>query len=95
MEKAVRSGLRSLFIGFETLDQRNLCDQSKYHNLKNSYHDAIQRLHGMGVMVNASFMFGLDRDNTSVFSRTVEFYAIWHIPAGGRNLRVYGARSFN
>jgi radical SAM superfamily enzyme YgiQ (UPF0313 family) len=73
MEKAVRSGLRSLFIGFETLNQRNLSDQGKHHNLKNSYEAAIKRLHDMGVMVNASFMFGLDRDDVSVFSRTVEW----------------------
>jgi radical SAM superfamily enzyme YgiQ (UPF0313 family) len=77
MELAVKAGLRSLFIGFETLDPLNLVDQHKYHNLKKNYHHAIKRLHDMGVMINASFMFGLDRDDESVFDRTVE-WAVHH-----------------
>lgn len=73
MEKAVKSGLRSLFIGFETLDPSNLEAQGKYHNLKESYDSAIKKLHGMGVMINASFIFGLDNDDESVFESTVEW----------------------
>lgn len=73
MEKAARSGLKSLFIGFESLNSSNLLDQGKYHNLKSSYEKAIKRLHDMGVMVNASFIYGLDHDDESVFERTVEW----------------------
>lgn len=71
LEKAVASGLRSLFVGFETLSVSNLQEQHKYQNLNRDYHTAIKRLHDLGVMVNGSFVFGMDDDDESVFDRTV------------------------
>ena len=82
LEKAVESGLRSLFIGFETLDAANLTAQGKLQNLaadradgrpQAEYEAAIRRLHEHGVMVNASFVFGMDHDGPDVFARTVEW----------------------
>ncbi|MFT3893936.1 MAG: radical SAM protein [Anaerolineales bacterium] len=73
LEKAVASGLRSLFVGFETLNPTNLVQQHKYQNLNRDYSTAIKRLHDLGVMVNASFVFGMDDDDESVFDRTVEW----------------------
>lgn len=73
LEKAAACGLRSLFVGFETLDPGNLLDQHKYQNLNRDYAAAIRRLHDLGVMVNASFMFGMDGDDVGVFARTVEW----------------------
>jgi radical SAM superfamily enzyme YgiQ (UPF0313 family) len=73
LEKAARSGLRSLFVGFETLNPTNLVQQHKYQNLNRDYSAAIHRLHDLGVMVNASFVFGMDDDDESVFDRTVEW----------------------
>jgi len=78
LEKAVSCGLRSLFVGFETLDPTNLLEQHKYQNLNRDYSAAIRRLHDLGVMVNASFVFGMDNDDESVFERTVE----WAIKQG-------------
>jgi radical SAM superfamily enzyme YgiQ (UPF0313 family) len=78
LEKAARCGLRSLFVGFETLDQGNLHAQHKAHNLNHDYRAAIRRLHDLGVMVNASFVFGMDHDDETVFDRTVE----WAIAQG-------------
>jgi radical SAM superfamily enzyme YgiQ (UPF0313 family) len=73
LELAVASGLRSLFVGFETLNPNNLRAQNKYQNLNRDYHAAIQRLHDHGVMVNGSFVFGMDDDDETVFDRTVEW----------------------
>lgn len=73
LEKAVASGLRSLFVGFETLNPDNLVQQHKYQNLNRDYSTAIRRLHDLGVMVNASFVFGMDEDEASVFDKTVEW----------------------
>lgn len=73
LEKAVASGLRSLFVGFETLNPTNLIQQHKYQNLNRDYSTAIRRLHDLGVMVNASFVFGMDDDDNNVFDRTVEW----------------------
>ena len=78
LEKAVACGLRSLFVGFETLDPANLAEHHKYQNLNRDYRAAIRRLHGLGVMVNGSFVFGMDADDGTVFDRTVE----WAIAQG-------------
>jgi radical SAM superfamily enzyme YgiQ (UPF0313 family) len=73
LEKAAASGLRSLFVGFETLDPGGLRAQGKRQNLDRDYAAAVDRLHDHGVMVNASFVFGLDQDGPGVFERTVEW----------------------
>src|ERR671938_1734870 len=73
LEKAVACGLRSLFVGFETLSPTNLREQRKHQNLNRDYNAAIRRLHGLGVMINGSFVFGMDEDDPSVFDRTVDW----------------------
>ena len=78
LEQAVESGLRSLFVGFETLNPDNLIEQRKYQNMRRDYGAAIRRLHDLGVMINGSFVFGMDGDDGSVFERTVE----WAIEQG-------------
>jgi radical SAM superfamily enzyme YgiQ (UPF0313 family) len=71
LEQAVACGLRSLFVGFETLNPQGLRAQHKVQNLHRDYGAAIRRLHDLGVMVNGSFVFGMDEDDASVFDRTV------------------------
>jgi radical SAM superfamily enzyme YgiQ (UPF0313 family) len=78
LEKAAESGLRSLFVWFETLSSSNLQEQHKYQNLNRDYSTAIRRLHDLGVMANGSFVFGMDDDDETVFNRTVE----WAITQG-------------
>lgn len=73
IEQASRVGLRSLFLGFETLDPRNLHLVNKRQNLGRDYARAIRRLDDLGVMVNGSFVFGLDGDGPDVFDRTVDW----------------------
>lgn len=77
LERAVASGLRSLFVGFETLSPANLAAQHKYQNMRRDYVAAVRRLHDQGVMINGSFVFGMDDDDPSVFARTVE-WAVTH-----------------
>lgn len=73
LEKAVACGLRSLFVGFESINPDALREQRKFQNLNRDYSEAIRRLHGLGVMVNGSFVFGMDGDGPDVFDRTVEW----------------------
>jgi radical SAM superfamily enzyme YgiQ (UPF0313 family) len=73
LEKAVDSGLRSLFVGFETLDEDGLRSTNKLPNLGRDYDRAIRRLHDLGVMINGSFVFGVDGEDETVFDRTVEW----------------------
>jgi radical SAM superfamily enzyme YgiQ (UPF0313 family) len=78
LEQAVQAGLRSLFVGFETVNGSNLAEQRKRQNIGRDYAAVVKRLHDNGVMVNASFVFGMDGDGPDVFDRTVE----WAIAQG-------------
>ena len=78
LDRAVESGLRSLFIGFETLNPDNLRQQHKLQNVGYDYDQAVRQLHDRGVMINASFVFGMDGDGPSVFDSTAE----WAISQG-------------
>jgi radical SAM superfamily enzyme YgiQ (UPF0313 family) len=73
LERAVEAGLRSLFVGFETVNDANLPAQRKRQNIGRDYAAVARRLHEAGVMVNASFVFGMDDDGPDVFSRTVDW----------------------
>jgi len=73
LEKAAACGLRSLFVGFETLDPAGLRGQHKSQNAGSDYDRAVRRLHGLGIMVNGSFVFGMDSDDAGVFGRTVDW----------------------
>jgi radical SAM superfamily enzyme YgiQ (UPF0313 family) len=73
IEKAAEAGLRSLFVGFETFSPENLKQGNKKQNLKKDYEAAVNRLHSLGIMINGSFVFGLDEDDKDVFKRTVDW----------------------
>lgn len=73
IEKAAAAGLRSLFVGFETFSPENLRQSNKKQNLKKDYTEAVARLHDLGIMINGSFVFGLDEDDRDVFKRTVDW----------------------
>jgi radical SAM superfamily enzyme YgiQ (UPF0313 family) len=73
LERAVAAGLRSLFVGFETVNPANLTQQRKWQNIDRDYNAAIRRMHELGVMVNGSFVFGMDGDDATVFDRTVDW----------------------
>lgn len=73
IEKAAEAGLRSVFIGFETFSDENLKQSNKKQNLAKDYVAAVNRLHSLGIMINGSFVFGLDEDEKDVFQRTVDW----------------------
>ncbi|MBS1524023.1 MAG: B12-binding domain-containing radical SAM protein [Bacteroidetes bacterium] len=73
IEKAAEAGLRSLFVGFETFSPENLRQSNKKQNLEKDYTKAVNRLHSLGIMINGSFVFGLDEDDKDVFKRTVDW----------------------
>jgi radical SAM superfamily enzyme YgiQ (UPF0313 family) len=73
IERAADAGLRSLFVGFETLTPDNLRRSQKRQNLGRDYSAVTARLHSLGIMINGSFVFGMDDDNEGVFRRTVDW----------------------
>lgn len=78
VEKAVKAGLRSLFVGFESIDPQGPPTINKGRNLRRDYARAIRKLHDLGVFINGSFIFGLDSDGPAIFDRTVA----WAIEMG-------------
>ncbi len=78
IDEAARAGLRSLFVGFETLSGASLERAGKRQNLGRDYREAVRRLDGLGIMINGSFVFGLDGDDGGVFRRTVD----WAVQSG-------------
>jgi radical SAM superfamily enzyme YgiQ (UPF0313 family) len=77
IERAAAAGLRSIFVGFETLTPGNLARANKRQNLGRDYAAVTRRLHDLGIMINGSFVFGMDDDDQDVFKRTVD-WAISH-----------------
>jgi radical SAM superfamily enzyme YgiQ (UPF0313 family) len=78
IERAAAAGLRSIFVGFETLTPGNLARANKRQNLGRDYAAVTRRLHDLGIMINGSFVFGMDDDDEGVFRRTVD----WAIEQG-------------
>ena len=78
IEEAAEAGMRSIFIGFESLTEENLSLSNKRQNLNRDYDAVVNRLHDLGIMINGSFVFGLDGDNKNIFKKTVD----WAISSG-------------
>lgn len=78
IEEAAAAGLRSLFVGFETLSNDGLAGAGKRQNLGRDYKEVVRRLDSLGIMINGSFVFGLDGDDGDVFRRTVD----WAVESG-------------
>ncbi|MFQ5442619.1 MAG: B12-binding domain-containing radical SAM protein [Thermodesulfobacteriota bacterium] len=68
-----KSGGRYAFIGFESLSQKNLEKMKKGWNSADSYSESIKKIHGAGISIVASFVFGLDDDDKDVFQNTYDF----------------------
>jgi radical SAM superfamily enzyme YgiQ (UPF0313 family) len=73
IELLAKSGCNSLFIGFESLSQKNLVNSQKFQNDPSEYREIIQSLHQFGIAICGSFVFGFDEDDLSVFEETVSF----------------------
>jgi len=78
IEEAYEAGFRSAFIGFESMNQENLMKARKHTNINQPYQTAVKRLDELGIMINGSFIFGMEEDNKDTFSKTVA----WAIESG-------------
>ena len=67
------TGCRSLFVGFESLGEDALRGVHKRQNRASRHEALVEALHSRGIMVNASFVFGLDGDGPDVFRATVDW----------------------
>jgi radical SAM superfamily enzyme YgiQ (UPF0313 family) len=79
LDAMAESGCRTLFIGFETVNPRNLADCHKGQNRTEAYDCTIAMIHERGMMVNASVVFGFDNDGPEVFDDTVDWLERNHV----------------
>lgn len=69
----VSSGCKSLFIGFESINDASISSVQKGQNKVGEYEELIELLHHKGIMVNASLVFGFDHDTKEVFKHTLDW----------------------
>jgi len=67
-----KTGCKSLFIGFESINDTSLKSVSKNNNVMR-YEELVDAIHSRGIMINASMVFGLDGDDKDTFSRTLDW----------------------
>lgn len=67
------TGCNSLFVGFESINERALDEVGKRQNNVAEYSRLISEIHRRGIMVNASLVFGLDHDDASMFEATMRW----------------------
>lgn len=73
LDLMAETGCKSLFIGFETLNQDNLRCCRKTQNRVQQYDDVVRRIHARGMMLNASLVFGFDGDSVETFDDTLSW----------------------
>jgi radical SAM superfamily enzyme YgiQ (UPF0313 family) len=73
VQQMARAGCHGLFIGFESLREENLNLMGKRINRVKAYEQGIEKLHGAGIGIYASFVFGYDYDDVSVFDEFIKF----------------------
>jgi radical SAM superfamily enzyme YgiQ (UPF0313 family) len=71
--RMAESGCRSLFIGFESINDSAVKSVGKRQNKIPEYEKLIKLLHNNGIMVNASLVFGFDGDTTETFKQTLDW----------------------
>jgi radical SAM superfamily enzyme YgiQ (UPF0313 family) len=83
---AVRSGLRGLFLGVESIEPEALRKMKKSLSSIELYEKAIRRCHAAGVAFHASLIFGLDEQTPHVFERTLDFLLRNSVPSISANI---------
>jgi radical SAM superfamily enzyme YgiQ (UPF0313 family) len=67
------SGCGAIFIGFESLSQKNLSSMNKGVNRKFEYETAIKKIQSHGILVHSSFIVGYDDDSQESFDKLIHF----------------------
>ena len=67
------SGCGAIFIGFESLSQKNLSSMNKGVNKKFAFAEAIRKIQSHGILVHSSFIVGYDDDSQESFDELIRF----------------------
>ena len=68
-----KAGCRMIFLGLETLDNKNMIQLNKEMNA-DYYSRQVKGIHRAGIQVGAFFMLGLDEDDESTFDKIYSFF---------------------
>ncbi len=72
LDRMVEVGCKTVFIGFESINSESIESVNKLNKVS-EYENLINIIHGKGLMVNASMVFGLDGDRVDVFKNSVDW----------------------
>jgi radical SAM superfamily enzyme YgiQ (UPF0313 family) len=83
---ALKSGLRGLFLGVESVEPAALKKMRKSLSSIELYEDAISLCRSHGVAFHASLIFGLDEQTPNVFEHTLDFLMRNRVPSISANI---------
>ena len=72
MELAKKSGCKGLFIGLESVLETNIHKYNKLKSLEDTK-QSIKKILKMGILIQASVIFGFDEDTHETFRETIKF----------------------
>jgi radical SAM superfamily enzyme YgiQ (UPF0313 family) len=73
LELTARSGCMGLLVGFESVSKASLAAVKKGFNKPDDYPAFIRELHGLGIALMGTFVFGSDGDTKESFAEVVDF----------------------
>ncbi len=74
LDRMAQAGCRFVLIGFESLEAANLRQMGKrWNKVGGSYPAVVKSLHGRGIGIYGTFVFGYDADTPDSFNRTLDF----------------------
>lgn len=77
LDLMVKSGCVGILIGFESLEEKNLCLMNKSVNDADNYSLALETLRRIGIRTYGTFVFGYKHDTSKLMRQTLHF-AIEH-----------------
>jgi radical SAM superfamily enzyme YgiQ (UPF0313 family) len=86
MQLAKDSGCKGLFIGLETVDESQLKNLKKLDGSIEKVELSLEKIRKMGIVIQASVIFGFDNDTHHIFSDTLKFLIKNHICSASFNI---------
>ena len=68
-----KSGCKGVFIGLESVTSEGLAELNKRYQKAALMSEKIKKIHDHGILIEGSFILGLDTDDPSVFERSLTF----------------------
>jgi len=73
LQKMSDSGCGAIFIGFESISEKNLLSMDKAINRRFDFRQAIDKIQSYGILVHSSFIVGYEHDTVESFDELIQF----------------------